>query len=136
MGSALDIDGGILVRKLAQELEQKLEMPPWAVYVKTGVSRERQPESETWWYVRAASVLRQLYRHSPVGVARLRSYYGGSKNRGHKPSHFRKGSGKVIRTVLQQLEQAGYVQKATNKKGRLLSSDGRKFVDGVAKSLR
>ena len=136
MGSALDVDGSKLVSKLADELHSKLEMPQWARYVKTGTSRERQPDDSRWWHFRAASILRQLYRRSPVGVSRLRSYYGSSKNLGHKPSKFRPASGKIIRVVLQQLEQAGYVQKEANKSGRSLSSSGRKFVDSVAKTLK
>ena len=46
----------------------------------------------------------QIYRHGPIGVSKLRTKYGGKKNRGHKPEHFYKGSGSVARKVLQQFE--------------------------------
>jgi len=108
-------------------------MPDWALYVKTGVSRERTPEQSNWWYLRAASILRKVYKDGPVGTQRLRSYYGGLHRRGHKPAHFAKGSGKVVRTILQDLEKAGLIKKG--KKGRLITPAGMKMLNAAAKKL-
>ncbi|MBI4174708.1 MAG: 30S ribosomal protein S19e [Candidatus Aenigmarchaeota archaeon] len=132
MVSARDADQQKLVTKMSSQID--IAMPEWAKFVKTGVSRERQPEQADWYHLRTASVLRKIYRDGPVGVEKLRSYYGGLHRRGHKPAHFKKGSGKLLRTILQQLEAAGYVQK--EKKGRSVTAKGQKFVDGAAKGLK
>lgn len=131
MVSAHDSDAQKLVTKMSSQLKESVTMPEWARFVKTGVSRERQPEQPDWYYMRSASVLRKIYMDGPVGVSKLRSYYGGLHRRGHKPAHFAKGGGKIIRTILQQLETAGYVKK--EKKGRSVTPQGQKFVDGAAK---
>ncbi len=88
------------------------------------------PKEEDWWYTRAASVMRRVYIDGPVGVQRLRSFYGGKKNRGSKPNRFARGSGSVTRKLLQQLETAGYIQNTPE--GRIVSANGRKFMDTVA----
>ncbi len=134
MVSARDVDQQKLIEKMSAQLKGPLSMPDWAKFVKTGVSRERQPEQQDWYYLRSASVLRKIYNDGPVGVEKLRSYYGGLHRRGHKPARFAKGGGKIIRTILQQLESVGYVKK--EKKGRSVTSQGQKFVDGTAKQLK
>lgn len=127
-----------LIKKAAEELkkEKLVEMPDWALFVKTGHCKERTPVSKDWWYVRAASVLRKLYVSSrPIGVNRLRKVYGGRKNRGYKPEKFFKGSGKIIRVVLQQLEKAELIKKSEKGvyKGRMISPKGQKFLNKLAK---
>ena len=130
------VDGSALVAALAEKLKEKMEMPEWAKFVKTGAHVERPPLQQDWWYLRAASVLRKVYLDGPVGVERLRTFYGKKKNLGHRPSHFRKAGGKIIRTILQQLESLGYVKQAEGKrKGRVITPEGQKFVDAVAKEL-
>src|SRR3990167_10669987 len=115
MVSARDADQGKLVTKMSVQLKEHVEMNEWEKFVKTGMSRERQPEQADWYYLRSASVLRKIYNDGPVGVEKLRSYYGGLHRRGHKPAHFAKGGGKILPAILQQLESAGYVRK--EKKG-------------------
>lgn len=125
-----------LIKALAKELHGKTKMPEWANYVKTGAGRQRQPDDNEWWYIRSASVLRKILLEGPIGVQRLRSVYGNLKSRGHKPSHFRRGSGKIIRVILQDLEKNGYVtQSKKGKKGRIITPAGQKFLDSVAKSV-
>ena len=131
MVSAREADQQKLVTKMSVQIKDHVQMPEWAKFVKTGMSRERQPEQADWYYLRSASVLRKIYNDGPVGVEKLRSYYGGLHRRGHKPARFAKGGGKLLRTILQQLETAGYVIK--EKKGRLITPKGQKFVDGAAK---
>jgi small subunit ribosomal protein S19e len=135
MTTAFDIPPDALIKRLGEELKKKPEITPpaWAPFVKTGVHKELPPEDPDWWYIRAGAVLRRIYRDGPVGVQRLRSVYGGSKNRGSKPNKFRKGSGAILRKVLQQLEAAGLVEKS--KTGRNISSAGRAFVDDIAHTL-
>lgn len=125
-----------LVEKSAEELKKIIKSPEWADYVKTGVSRERPPVQKDWWHLRAASILRKAY-NGPVGTSRLRSYYGGLHRRGHKPAHFSKGSGKVIRTILKDLEAAGLLKKVDKpRKGRIITPAGQKLLNSAAKQIR
>lgn len=124
-------DGTKVVQVLAKELKGSIEYPEWAHYVKTGPSRERPPLQENWWYLRASSILRRIYLEGPLGVSKLANAYGGRKNLGHQPSHFRRGSRKIIRNILQQLEEKGLITK--DKKGRKITPEGKKFISGAVK---
>ena len=111
---------------------EEFQVPEWAHFVKTGVSRERPPVAEDFWYTRAASILRQLYIKGVVGVEKLRTRYGSKQDRGGKPDKFRKASGKIIRVILQQAEEAGLVEKVTrNQFGRRLTQKGRDLLDSI-----
>jgi small subunit ribosomal protein S19e len=122
------------VLALAEALKKvpEFEIPEWTFYVKSGSSRERPPVSDDFWYLRAASILRQLYIKGVVGVGRLRIRYGSRKDRGGKPDKFRKASGKIIRVILQQAEKAGFVEKLDRlQHGRRLTEAGRDFLDSI-----
>jgi small subunit ribosomal protein S19e len=136
MTTIYDIPPDVLINKVAEELKglETIETPDWAMFAKTGVHKQAPPEDYEWWYTRAAAVLRRVYVDGPVGVQRMRSFYGGKQDRGSNPYRFRRGSGSVIRTVLQQLEAAGYVEKVPE--GRKISAAGRSFIDGIAHSLK
>lgn len=136
MVTANEIDPQKLVEVTTEELKnvQAIKPPAWSAFVKTGVSRERPPQQADWWYSRAASVLRKVYMEGPVGTQRLRNVYGGRKNRGHKPEHFYPGGGSSVRKILQQLESAGLIKKESTK-GRLVTPQGQKFLDGIAKRI-
>ncbi len=139
MATIYDVSPNDLILKVAEELKGMPEMQPpeWAAYVKTGMHKERPPIDEDWWYMRAAAVLRSVAKLGPVGVAKLRTKYGGKKNRGHKPDKFYKGSGNILRKVLQQLEKAGLLEykKDGIRKGRILTGKGRSLLDKKAGEL-
>jgi len=119
MGTIYNCDPAELIQKASAEMKKldSFKAPEWASFAKTGMHKERPPFSEEWWQVRAASVLRLVYKRGPVGVQKIRNKYGGKKNRGVKKGHFYKGSGNVARKILQQLEAAGFVkQEKDNKK--------------------
>ena len=103
--------------KLAEALKKIKEFkePEWAKYVKSGPAKERPIDDEDFWYKRAASILKQIYKNEIIGVNRLRVRYGSKKNRGRRPERFRKGSGKIIRTILQQADSAGFTEIVENK---------------------
>lgn len=122
-----------LINAVSVKLKTALTPPVWSKFVKTGAHREKQPENPDWYFVRAASVLRRIMLDGPVGVEKLRVYYGGRKNRGHKPEHFVKASGAVLRSVVQQLDQAGFTKK--EKSGRTLSPKGQSLLDNTAKEI-
>ncbi len=138
MPTARDVRADILIGRLKEELKkyEPIKPPEWALYTKTGIHKERPPLQDDWWYIRAASILRTLYLRGgkPVGVERLRAKYGGRKDRGAKPERFVKGSGHVIRLILQQLESAGLVEKI-ERKGRKITPKGSSLLDRIATNL-
>jgi len=134
-----DIESSAYLKALAQKLKEmeEFEQPKWAVFVKTSAARERPPFESEWWWTRAASILRQLYIKGVIGTQKLRTKYGGKKDRGMRPNKFYKGSGKIIRTILQQAEKAGLVEKVKEKKsGRKLTKKGKEFLDSVAAEIK
>ncbi len=137
MSTVYDVASDALIPRIADELKKAKEVTPpdWALYVKTGAHKERRPTNPDWWYLRCASILRRLYVKGPSGIARLRTAYGGRKRRGVRPNHFARGSGHIIRTALQQLEQAGLVEHEKGT-GRRLTSQGRSFLDRLAHIMR
>jgi len=138
-----DVPPDKLIERLARYLKREVEAvrpPEWALFVKTGSHAQRPPQDPDWWYVRCASLLRKLYIHGPLGVERLRSMYGGRKDRGHRPEHHRKAGGSIIRKALQQLEAAGLVEKLTDGRGhvvgRVLTPKGRSLLDRLATEVK
>jgi small subunit ribosomal protein S19e len=112
----------------------EFEQPEWSLFVKTGVSRQRPPVESDFWYKRAASILRQIYINKVVGVNRLKTRYGSKLNRGMRPERFRKASGKIIRTILQQSESAGFLEKYNQpgkRAGRILTKKGKEFLESI-----
>lgn len=133
MTTVYDVPADLLIRKVAEALKarQEIKPPAWAAFAKTGVHKEMPPEDPDWWYMRSAAVLRRVYVDGPLGVQRMRSFYGGAKNRGSKPNAFRKGSGSILRKALQQLEACKFVLH--DKTGRRISPEGQAFLDAMAK---
>ncbi|MHA1589880.1 MAG: 30S ribosomal protein S19e [Candidatus Njordarchaeales archaeon] len=127
-----DVPPSYLIKKLAERLKQipQIRMPEWAKFVKTGPHRERPPIQPDWWYLRAASVLYQVFIRGPIGVGHLRKHYGGRKSRGTRPERKVKGGAKIIRTCLQQLEAAGLVIRTVE--GRKVSPKGQKLLNEIA----
>lgn len=112
----------------------EFKKPEWVDFVKTGTNKARPSSDEDFWYKRAASILRQIYLKGIIGVQRLRTRYGGRKDRGMKPPRFVKGGGKIIRVVLQQAEASGFLEKVKGKKsGRQLTKKGKDFLEDLAK---
>ena len=140
MATLYDVPPEELIEALTETLadEDDIEAPDWAEYTKTGVDRELPPEQEDFWARRAASLLRKVAVDGPVGVNSLRSEYGTSKQGTTRyrvrPHQKTKGSGNIIRTALQQLEDAGYVETSEND-GRRITGEGRSLLDDTAGDL-
>jgi len=125
---------------LAEALKEVSEFkkPDWVTFVKSGPSKARPIEDPDFWFKRSASILRQIYKKDVVGVNRLKTRYGSKKKRGMKPEEFRKAGGKIIRTILQQSDAAGFTEIVKGIKGvkgkrpgRQLTEKGKKFLEGV-----
>ncbi|MDO9034484.1 MAG: 30S ribosomal protein S19e [Methanoregula sp.] len=136
MTTVYDVPADHIIRRVAEELKKRKEIvpPAWAAFAKTGVHKEMPPEDPDWWFTRAAAVLRRVYVDGPLGVERMRSFYGGKKNRGSKPNAFRKGSGSILRNALQQLEAAGLI--IHDKTGRKVSPAGMSFLDNLSQEVK
>ena len=136
MTTVYDVPPLDLINAVADELRNnEAIMPPeWAVHVKTGMQKEMPPTNPDWWYVRSASVLRRIYIDGPVGVSRLRTYYGGKKRQKNATPTFARGSGTITRKIIQQLEKCGYVKKL--KTGRQITPTGRSFMDNKAHDVK
>lgn len=127
-----DVPAERLLSALAERLKNTpgLEPPQWASYVKTGSHAERPPQKQDWWYARAASVLRKLYLHGPLGISDLERAYGGSKSVGYFPKHHRDAGSSILRRILKSLEQAELVTKTP--KGRVLTPKGTALLDKLS----
>ena len=125
-----DVPADELIAKTAESLKKDIKPPEWSMFVKTGHTRERPPTNPDWWYVRAASMLRKIALIGPIGTEKLRTHYGGRKNLGHAPEHAYKGSGSVIREVLQQLDAAGLTKQVEkgNHRGRVVTPKGQALL--------
>ena len=151
MTTFYDVPANFLIPALAERLtgHDAIQMPEWADVVKTGSSRERPPSQDNWWHTRGAALLRKIARQGPIGVTALPQEYGGRKNNGSKPNTPGVGSRKVIRALVQQLEDAGLVTTQVGRlvepegreptqlyHGRVVTSSGQKLLNDVAHSVR
>jgi small subunit ribosomal protein S19e len=138
MATMYDVPPEDLVEALAEEFDGRLDRPDWLEFTKSGEARELPPEQELFWERRGASLLRKVAEDGPVGVERLTTEYGDAKQGSNRytvaPRHRSDGSGKLIRTLLQQLEEEGYVETAEGE-GRRVTGEGRSLLDGVAEEI-
>ena len=137
MTTVYDVPADKLIFKLVEILknDQNITPPDWSKVVKTGIHREKPPVDSDWWYVRTAAVLRKVYMKSPIGVKQISQMFGGSVDRGSKPSKSWSGSRAIIRHTMHQLESAGFI-KTVEGKGRQILPAGQKLVDNAAHEVR
>jgi small subunit ribosomal protein S19e len=144
MTTFYDVPADLLIPALAERLEKDYEVISQDEkfdFVKTGAHKERPPVQSNWWFLRSAAILRKVGRMGPIGVNHLSQAFGGPKNRGAAPNRAAAGSRSVIRSSLQQLEDAGLVTVRRNaagnvNMGRVITSDGQKLLDNVAHEVR
>ena len=135
MKTVFDVPADRLIAGAAERLKDSAEIKPpaWMPYVKSGAHRERAPEQPNFWYIRCASLLRQVYIGGPVGVSKFRRHYGGAKGHTVKRAHKTRAGGNIIRKALQQLEKAGLIDH--KKEGRIITGKGKSLLDGIARGL-
>lgn len=140
MTSVYEINSHEYNLKLAEALKKipEFKFPEWVGFVKSSPSKQRPIDDDNFWYKRTASILKHIYKNKIVGVNRLRTRYGSRKNRGMKPERFMKAGGKIIRTILQQSDSAGFTRIAeqvkgvrSKKPGRELTQKGKEFLEGI-----
>ncbi len=134
MSNVYDVDPQQINRRVATALKDRIKKPEFVNYVKSGPSKERAPSDPDFWFVRSASILRQIYMNGPVGTSRLRTRYGTRKSHGSSRKHHVGAGGSIIRKSLQELEKAGFVEKTP--KGRVVTPSGMSFLDKMSKELK
>jgi len=125
--------------KLAEALKKvpEIKIPEWSEFVKSAPGKERPIEDPDFWHKRTASIMKQFYKMEIVGVSRLRTRYGSKKNRGYKPEKFKRAGGKIIRTILQQLDNTGFTEitispkRIRGRSGRKLTQKGKAFMEEI-----
>ena len=134
MANVYNVDGSALIKKTAEKLkEQGIAKPKYVGFVKSGPSRERVPKDSDFWYIRCASLLRQVYVNGPVGISRLRTRYGTRKGHVVTRAHHMRSGGSMIKDAFDVLEKLNYVKKTP--KGRVITPTGRSFLDKISNEL-
>lgn len=127
-----------LIDELAQIFKQdypEIKPPEGSVYWKTAHYKELAPvDTENFWYIRCASLMRKIKKNDGIGVNRLRKRYGGRNRKGGGLSHSAKASGKIIRVALQQLEKANLVEIVEGV-GRVLTPEGTSLLERTAYNI-
>ena len=135
MVTLYDVPTDALIEALADRLDGRIEAPDWVEFAKTGSDRTLPPQQDDFWEVRAASLLRKVAINGPIGVERLSTAYGGSKEGSNRyrvaPASHTDGSKNIVRTILQQLEEEDLVETAQGE-GRRITGEGRALLDEVA----
>lgn len=133
-----DVPADALIEELADRLEGRLEEPAWMAFAKTSPAKEFPPEQENFWFIRAASILRKVAMKGPIGVSRLSTEYGarseGTNRYRNRPAHRVDGSRKLIRTILQQLEDEDLLLLEEGA-GRRVAPDGLALLDEAAQAV-
>ncbi len=133
MATVYDIKPSELVGATAERLKGLMKKPMYIEYVKSGAHRERPPHSPDFWFIRSASILRQIYLNGPVGVGALRVRYGGRKAHVVHRMHAKRAGGSHIRDALMQLEALKLVR--STKAGRVITPQGRSLLDKISTEL-
>lgn len=134
MANVKDVEANALIKKVAEKLkEANIQKPDYIDFVKSGAGRDRVPQQEDFWYIRCASILRQVYLNGPIGVSKLRTRYGNRKEHGVRRHHHYKAGGSIIKDAFDALEKLGYIKK-TNA-GRIITDSGRSFIDKISNEI-
>jgi small subunit ribosomal protein S19e len=131
------VEPGKLINALAEKLRDypEIKPPEGSEYWKTAYYKELAPlDSENFWWIRCASLLRKVRKFGPIGVNRLRKHYGGINRKKRGLNHSSKASGKIIRVALQQLEEANLLV-SLEREGRKLTPEGVSLLERTAYEL-
>jgi len=129
------ISATYLVGPLADRLKAtgKFEPPAWATYAKTATYKQSLPQDPDWWYKRVASTLIKLSKDPMLGVNRLSKEYGGRRVGIAKPHHAAPSSRKIIRKIIDQLEEANLIKVEERKK--LITPEGETILSDAGKEV-
>ena len=141
--TVLDVPASKLVNEVAAFFKEKniIKVPKYALLVKTSKSNDCEPLNPDYIFYKAAAICRKLYvtKSKNVGVGSLRSMFSKKQRRGCQPPKTFRAGGKIIRELVIQLKNAGYIQnyggeEETNS-GLFLTKTGRSELDKIASGL-
>jgi small subunit ribosomal protein S19e len=133
MANVFEVNASDLVKVASQRLHDRIKPPGYLAFVKSGSHRERPPQDPDFWFVRSASILRQVYINGPVGVSTLRTRYGTKKTHVMHRMHHAKAGGSVITDSFNALEKIGLIKKT--KRGRIITPQGKSFLDKISNEI-
>ncbi|MEM0143257.1 MAG: 40S ribosomal protein S19 [Candidatus Micrarchaeaceae archaeon] len=134
MANIREVEASAFISKVAEKLKGIIKEPPEYIhYVKSGANKERVPADPDFWYIRSASLLRQVYLNGPIGIARLRVRYGSRKEHVIHRKHHVNAGGSIIQDSLKALEKADFIK--VTKAGRQITQKGQSFVDKISNDL-
>ena len=147
--TVLDAPSNKFVNQLAAFFKEKniIKVPKYAPLVKTSKSNDCEPIDPNYIFCRAAAICRKLYltKSKNLGVGSLRVMFSKKQRRGCQPPKTFRAGGKIIRELVIQLKNAGYIQNYGGKdkedkeeetnSGLFLTKKGRSELDKIATSL-
>ncbi|MCL4373830.1 MAG: 30S ribosomal protein S19e [Candidatus Marsarchaeota archaeon] len=134
MSNTYDVKASELIKTVAEKLKPMIKKPEYVDLVKSGAGRERPPQDPDFWYIRAASILRQVYINGPIGVSKLRTHYGKRQEHVVHKKHHIKAGGSIISDALKELERAKLVKRTNT--GRVITAQGQSLLDKSSKELK
>ena len=136
MAKVYDVPADELISKLTEVLKsEEIDIPTWAMFVKTGAHADKPPQKPDWWYTRCASILRKIYLQGPLTVNDLRTIYGNGKRKMYYGArHHKDASGAIIRNAIHGLEKLGYLEKV-EKKGSVVTRQGMQKLDKLSTEI-
>ena len=142
--TVLDVPANKFVNQVAAFFKEKniIKLPKYAPLVKTSRANDCEPINPDYIYYKAAAICRKLYvtKSKNLGVGSLRSMFSKKERRGSQPPKTFRAGGKIIRDLVIQLKNAGYVKNYGEKEddsnsGLFLTKTGRSELDKIASGL-
>ena len=142
--TVFDAPANDLINKLAEFFKEKniIKLPKYALLVKCSRSNDCEPINPDYIYYKAAAICRKLYvtKSKNIGVGSLRSMFSKKERRGSQPPKTFRAGGKIIRELVIQLKNAGYIDNYGKKEdetnsGLFLTKTGRSEMDKIAAGL-
>ena len=142
--TVLDVQANKFVNQVAAFFKEKniIKLPKYAPLVNTSRSNDCEPIDPDYIYYKAAAICRKLYltKSKNLGVGSLRSMFSKKERRGSQPPKTFRAGGKIIRDLVIQLKNAGYVKNYGEKEedsnsGLFLTKTGRSELDKIASGL-
>merc|ERR1711920_1069464 len=118
-------------------------MGEWITDHKTGCFKEMANYTNDWIFNRAAAVFRRIYlknkyrktHHKKLGVGTLSKIFGGRDRRHSSPAHFKRGTRKHLRYILQTFAKAGYVYNEEGDRKYMINGKGEQQMKLIASDL-
>ena len=142
--SVLDVPSNKFINQLAAFFKEKniIKIPKYAPLVKTSRAHDCEPIDPDYIFYKAAAICRKLYvtKSKNVGVGSLRVMFSKKERRGSQPPKTFRAGGKIIRELVIQLKNGGYIQNYEKKDdetncGLMLTKTGRSELDKIASGL-